>query len=39
MGDGGRLVVNALVMGVGGVLEGRSIGMVKLRKDGIGDIY
>lgn len=37
MGDEGRLG-NALFMGVSGVLTGRSMGIVKLREDGEGDI-
>ena len=32
VGDGGRLGVKALFVGVRGVLEGRSMGMMKLRK-------
>lgn len=38
VGDGGRLLTNALLMGGIGVLEGRSMGTVKFRKEDGGEI-
>lgn len=38
VGDGGRLLTNALLVGVIGVLEGRSIGIEKFRKETSGEM-